>query len=99
MRAVSVPVVTATATGFGAISPSSQTVSAGATATLNFQTNGFYQGQPTCGVDLSTVASACGGGGSCSTYVPGAPALCGVGTYTTGPITADCSVTVSFACP
>ncbi|MDG4560641.1 MAG: hypothetical protein P9E88_05040 [Candidatus Competibacter sp.] len=67
--------VTATAGSGGTISPSSQTVNAGATTSFTVTPNSGYQ------IDSVT---GCGG------HLSGT-------TYTTGPITADCTVTASFS--
>jgi hypothetical protein len=66
--------VTATAGSGGTISPSSQTVNAGATTSFIVTPNSGYQ-----------IDSVTGCGGSL-----------GNTTYTTGPITANCTVTASF---
>ncbi|QQS53457.1 MAG: hypothetical protein IPM89_11280 [Candidatus Competibacteraceae bacterium] len=67
--------VTATASGGGTISPPSQTVDHGATASFTVTPDSDYQ-----------IASVTGCGGSL-----------GGTTYTTGPITAPCTVTASFS--
>ena len=67
--------VTATAGSGGTISPSSQTVNAGATTSFTVTPNSGYQ-----------IDSVTGCGGSINGN-----------TYTTGPITADCTVTASFS--
>ncbi len=71
--------VTTTATSGGTISPSSQLVSYGATASFTVTPYYGYQIDSVTGCDGSL------GGGETSS-----------GTYTTGPIIADCTVTATF---
>ncbi|MDA8154971.1 MAG: SMP-30/gluconolactonase/LRE family protein [Actinomycetota bacterium] len=80
--AINTYTVTGSAVGNGTISPASQTAI--------YNTSGAFTVTPVTGYHITSVTDNCGAGGASSGTLSG-------NTYTTGPITFDCTVSASFA--